>query len=168
MLHLLKRLAAMSADDRLAFIELLSSADQERLLQTQRALARPRQGLELCASNVSHVTRTLLLRKAPLFAGLPAADLRALAQASVLKKLDVGADLVCAGAALYLCVCVCVCVRARARVRCGPLLSHCAGAAVGVHTCVCVCVCVCVRACVRGSGRAYLCVCPRQQLTCRI
>ena len=127
MAALLAHLSSLSDSERTAFVEAMSAEERELLLlQAQRASALQKSSLCLgperppssssfkvygsevsalpCTARVSQVTRTLLLRKSPLFAGISVEDLRAVAKASELKKCEKGDDLIKEGAvptALY-------------------------------------------------------------------
>jgi hypothetical protein len=103
MAALLAHLSTLTDAERTAFIGTLSAAETDLLTQSHRAAQR-RPNLLASTARVSHVTRTLLLRKSPLFASISVADLRAVAHASSLKKLEKGNDLIREGAvpsALY-------------------------------------------------------------------
>ena len=128
MAALFAHLSSLSDSERAAFVEAMSAAERELLLlQAQRAAALQKSSLRLglerssssgssfklfgshvsvlpCTARVSQVTRTLLLRKSPLFASISVEDLRAVAKASELKKIEKGDDLIREGAvptALY-------------------------------------------------------------------
>ena len=98
---LMAYLESLTFAERNAFLETLSDAERNLLEKTRR---RPTQ---LSTSLVSHVTKTMMLRKAPIFVGAPMADLRALSKTAQVKSLDEGGCLIRQGevvSALYFVV----------------------------------------------------------------